>query len=57
MSNINIFQNSTKTAPKSDPQIIRIDFDKPDHMGRPPAPKQAGDLSISHIPNAGSSKS
>ena len=52
MSNVNIFSNATKAAPKSDQQIIRIDFEKPDLVGRPPSPKQAGDLSISHIPNA-----
>ena len=48
MSNLNIFQNSTKTVPKSDEQIVRIKFDKPDMAGRTPEPKQSGQLGISH---------
>ena len=55
MSNLNIFQNSTKTVPKSDEQIVRIKFDKPDMAGRAPEPKQSGQLGISHVPNAGKS--
>ena len=52
MSNINIFQNAAKTTPKSDPQIVRVNFEKADLAGRPPASNQAGDLSIQHVPNA-----
>jgi hypothetical protein len=55
MSNVNIFQNSTKTVPKSDEQIVRIDFTESQIAGRKshlPTPAQSGDLSISHVPNA-----
>ena len=50
----NIFQNDTKTVPNRDSQIIRVDFEKQDisghNLGRPtPSP----DLSIQHVPNAG----
>jgi hypothetical protein len=54
MSNLNIFSNSQKTLPKKDEQIIRIDFEKPDLVGKPPTPSQSGVLGISHVPNAGS---
>ena len=49
-----IFQNPAKTVPKRDPQIIRVDFEKQDisgkNLGRP---KSSPDLSIQHVPNAG----
>jgi len=60
MSNVNIFQNATKTVPKSDEQIVRIDFTESQIGGRKghiPTPRQAGDLSISHVPNASKSPS
>ena len=59
MSSVNIFQNSTKTLPKSDDQIVRIDMDKSDIGGRKshlPSQEKSGDLSLSHVPNAGGSK-
>jgi hypothetical protein len=54
MSNLNIFQNTSKTLPKKDEQIVRIDFEEPDLAGKPPTPSQSGILGISHVPNAGS---
>jgi hypothetical protein len=54
MSNVNIFQNTSKSLPKSDEQIVRIDFEKPKLAGTPPSPSQSGQLGISHVPNAGS---
>jgi hypothetical protein len=49
-----IFRNDTKTVPKRDPQIVRVDFEKQDisghNVGRP---KSSPDLSIQHVPNAG----
>lgn len=50
----NIFQNDTKTVPKRDSQIIRVDFERQDisgHNVRRPTPSP--DLSIQHVPNAG----
>ena len=56
MSNVNIFQNSAKSCPTSDEQIIRIDMDKADIGGRkshlPAGMKSAAVLA--HVPNAGS---
>lgn len=50
-----IFQNETKTLPKRDSQIIRVDFEKQDISGHNVArPKASPDLSIQHVPNAGS---
>ena len=57
MSNVNIFQNPTKTAPKGDSQIIRVPLEQMDLMARKdhiPTPSQSGDLGIQHVPNAGS---
>lgn len=58
MANVNIFQNSAKSIPTSDEQIVRIDMDKADIGGRKshmPAGHKAGGLTLSHVPNAGSS--
>ena len=58
MSNLNIFQNSTKSIPESDEQIVRVDLMKADIGGRhshlPPA-HVSKELPLSHVPNAGSS--
>lgn len=55
---VNIFQNSAKSIPmKADDQTVRVDLDQDDIGGRkshlPPANK-SGDLTISHVPNSGS---
>jgi hypothetical protein len=55
---MSIFQNPTKSIPGSDEQIIRVDLDRADIGGRPshmPAQQKATGMSISHVPNAGSS--
>lgn len=51
----NIFSNSTKTIPKSDNQIIRVDMEQQDIGGRKShLPTQSkNDMTIQHIPNAG----
>lgn len=50
-----IFQNETKTLPKRDSQIVRVDFEKQDQSGHNVSrPKPSSDLSIQHVPNAGS---
>lgn len=57
MSNINIFQNSTKTCPTSDEQIVRVGMEQIDIGGRKshlPATMKSGALGINHVPNAGS---
>jgi hypothetical protein len=58
MSNLNIFQNSTKSIPESDEQIVRVDLMQADIGGRhshlPPA-HVSKELPLSHVPNAGSS--
>lgn len=54
---VNIFQNSAKSIPKSDEQIVRIDMDKADIGGRKshlPAQMVSSELPLSHVPNAGS---
>ena len=56
MSNINIFKNSASSIPTSDSQIVRIDMDKIDVGGRKsqlPSQSKSGELSINHVPNAG----
>lgn len=55
MSNVNIFNNPTKTVPRSDPQIIRVNMEEQEIGGRKshlPA-REKNDLTISHVPNAG----
>lgn len=53
MAGTNIFSDPTKSIPKRDEQIVRIDFSKQD-MARPPStPAPSGPLSIQHVPNAG----
>ena len=57
MSNLNIFQNNTKSVPESDEQIVRVDLMKADIGGRHshlPATHISKELPISHVPNAGS---
>jgi hypothetical protein len=54
MSNVNIFQNSAKSIPTSDEQIVRVDLDKSDIGGRKshlPAQEKSGAMTLSHVPN------
>lgn len=51
-----IFQDPTKSVPKSDAQIVRVDMEQMDIGGRKsqlPAGNKATDMSITHVPNAG----
>lgn len=53
----NIFQDNTKSIPKSDAQIVRVDMEQQDIGGRKsnlPSAGKSGDMSISHVPNSGS---
>ena len=57
MSNVNIFNNSAKSVPESDEQIVRIDMTKSDIGGRKshlPSQMKSEKLGLSHVPNAGS---
>ena len=51
----NIFQNSTKSIPTQDNQIIRVDMEQQDIGGRKsmlPAKSKSEAMSIAHVPNA-----
>lgn len=53
---MNLFQNPAKSVPTSDEQIVRVDLDKSDIGGRKshlPATDKSGGLSLSHVPNSG----
>ena len=55
---MDIFRDPTKSIPKSDPQIVRVDMEQMDIGGRKshlPA-GQKSDVSITHIPNSAPSK-
>ena len=57
MSNVNIFQNSAKSIPTSDEQIIRVGMEQQDIGGRKshlPAQSKSGAMTLSHTANAGS---
>lgn len=53
---VNIFNDPTKSIPKSDAQIVRVDMEQMDIGGRKshlPSQDKSNDMSISHVPNAG----
>ncbi len=57
MSNVNIFQNSAKSVPTSDEQIVRVDLETLAIGGRKshlPGQEKSGALTLSHVPNASS---
>lgn len=57
MANSNIFQDPSKSLPKKDEQIVRVDFEQQQIGGRTshiPNNSKSGALAISHVPNAGS---
>ena len=57
MSNVNIFQNSAKTVPTGDEQIERVSMEEIEIGGRKshlPAQAKSRAMSLSHVPNAGS---
>jgi len=54
---VNIFQNSAKTIPTSDDQIVRVGMEQIDIGGRKshlPAQSKSEQMTLSHVPNAGS---
>ena len=57
MTSLDIFKNPTKTLPKSDDQIVRVDMEQIDIGGRKshlPSQDKSGDLTISHVSPGGS---
>jgi hypothetical protein len=51
---MSIFQNTTKTLPRSDAQIVRVDMESDDIQGRKahlPKQMKSDALTISHTPN------
>lgn len=56
MAKTDIFQDSTKSLPKKDEQIVRVDFPQQDLGARTshmPKDVKSGAMGISHVPNAG----
>jgi hypothetical protein len=54
---VNIFQDSTKSLPKQDSQIVRVSMKENEigaRTGHIPSPSQSSVTAISHVPNAGS---
>lgn len=57
MSNVNIFQNNTKSCPTSDNQIVRVNMEELEIGGRKshlPSTQKSPAMMINHVPNAGS---
>jgi hypothetical protein len=54
---MDLFHNPTKSIPTSDEQIVRVGMEQDDLQGRKshlPAQEKSGALTISHVPNSGS---
>ena len=54
----NLFQNSAKSIPTSDDQIVRVDMEQIDIGGRKshlPGQQRADKMTLSHVPNKSSS--
>jgi hypothetical protein len=55
---MDLFHNPAKSIPTSDEQIVRVGMEQDDIQGRKsnlPAQMKSGALTISHVPNAGTS--
>jgi hypothetical protein len=53
---MNIFQDPTKSVPKSDNMIVRVDMEQLDIGGRKshlPAGQKSSDMSITHVASSG----
>jgi len=53
---MDIFRDSTKSIPKSDPQIVRVNMEEQEIGGRKshlPSGGKADMMNITHVPNAG----
>lgn len=57
MANVNIFQNNAKSVPTSDEQVVRVSMEEIEIGGRKdhlPSQMKSDKLTLSHVPNAGS---
>ena len=55
---VNLFVNPARTIPESDEQIVRVGMRQIEIQGRTdhlPAQEKSGVLTISHVPNSGTS--
>ena len=55
---MDVFHNPAKSIPTSDEQIVRVNMESDDLQGRKshlPAQSKSGALTISHVPNSGTS--
>jgi hypothetical protein len=55
---MDLFHNPAKSIPTSDEQLVRVGMEQDDIQGRKshlPAQMKSGALTISHVPNAGTS--
>ena len=55
---VDVFRNPAKSIPTSDEQIVRVGMEEIEIQGRKsalPAQQKSGALTISHVPNSGSS--
>ena len=55
---MDLFHNPAKSVPTSDEQIVRVGMEQDDIQGRKshlPAQMKSGVLTISHVPNSGTS--
>lgn len=53
---VNIFTNSTKSVPKSDNQIVRVDMEQSDIGGRKdhlPNQTKSSDMTVEHVASKG----
>jgi len=55
---VDLFRNPAKSIPTSDEQIVRVNMEEIEIQGRKsalPAQMKSGALTISHVPNSGTS--
>jgi len=55
---VDLFHNPAKSVPTSDEQIVRVNMEEIEIQGRKsalPAQMKSGALTISHVPNSGTS--
>lgn len=55
---VDIFQNTAKSIPTSDEQIVRVDMEQIDIGGRKshlPSQEKSPSMTVNHVPNAGTS--
>lgn len=56
---VDIFRDSTKSIPSSDPQVIRVNMEELEIGGRKshlPSQDKSSAMTVQHVPNAGGNK-